>query len=52
MDGVQFLLLETMKMEIRVIVPLAGPVSLSLMAVSDLVDRGQTLAVMEPIANG
>lgn len=34
-------------MEIRVIVHLAGPVSLS-----DQADQGQTLAVMEPIANG
>ncbi|RDD62351.1 biotin/lipoyl-binding carrier protein [Ferruginivarius sediminum] len=46
-EGDPILIIESMKMEIPVMAPVAGVVSEILVAVDDMVDEGQILAVIE-----
>lgn len=48
-QGQTLMILEAMKMEIRVAAPLAGTVKKLLVAAGEVVERGQTLAEIEPM---
>jgi acetyl-CoA carboxylase biotin carboxyl carrier protein len=47
-EGDSLMILESMKMEIPVLAPIAGKVTLLLVHEADTVSEGQALAVIEP----